>query len=153
MSDPTFRPLVTGDTHDDDAEYIDDLFQQQPSSIDPAASNVLVRDESKTPTKPARLLSGFATYAIQTDAAMLIPGDPNRTQLHLRVSGSNTETAFVHFGDQSTDLAAISGGSGLCFRMYVGDKICIDNFNGPLWFALSGVPVAAIVISWTAVTK
>lgn len=153
MSNPTFVPVFTGDPNDDDALYIDQLVKQQAGPIDPAASAALVNDKPKEPVKPTRLLTGFSTYSVSIDPSMLLPPDLNRLNLLVSIY-SATATDAIYIADDLGKLAAVSGGSGLAYRlMTVNSPYTLSEFTGALYFVVPSGITGPINISWASVTK
>lgn len=153
MSLPHFdfpdSPDIAGDSDDDDATVIDNLVEQSaepPKPADRPTTDV----EALTAPKPAtRLITG--TITLNTDwsgAELILPADPNRTQVSLTVS-SASGNVDVYIADEKdkagTNLSAI--------LPETGDALKIDGHTGAIWATAVGDAATTARISWVAVTR
>lgn len=109
MSDPTFVPLHTGDTTDDDAEIFGDYLQQSPNPPEPPADTPVVA-KTVEPPKLTRILG--ATYKFNAPVAPFQAAwkAPDRQELHVSVAsgsvmvGSERDTCYVRIVASMCDV-------------------------------------------------
>ena len=143
MSDPTFEPLHTGNTGDDDWQVFDDYLQQSPLPPEPPADTPIVNKEAKPPSL-TRIVSNTYNFANAGPTAPVVfqcawP-DPNRQELHLRVF-SSTGTDSAQFAD-SKDGQQISVNA-----LDLDVRLC---HAGALWATVTN---PAVTIQVWSVTK
>jgi hypothetical protein len=92
---PASPPLDSGDVHDDDAKYIDDILTPDPDvNIQPVHESR--RDNSAPIPHTTRILpsSGVVGLNIATPF-MMYPADPRRRELHIIGAGSAATKRFA----------------------------------------------------------
>lgn len=143
MSSPTFVPLNTGDTADDDGQVIDSLLEE--TNAPPTPLIEPIREPEPVPAKvPGRMLTGNTTIDPSwSGATLLLPSDINRTRLHIRAHGTAVD-AYVRVAGDPGELSM--GG-----RLYGGDDQPWDGYTGPV--LIDCVGAAPVNVSWWAVTS
>lgn len=154
---------LAGDPHDDDAQYIDQLVEQNANPVE-RPTTVLVSQVETKPKVYGRLLSGFYVFNVGNINQILqvLPADENRKHLVLEVfNGGASNTASVFLADSSPKLANIQNdgagtvtGTGLFFRF--SSKIgtmTLDDYTGPLWLNVGPSIAGEVQFTYVAVTS
>ena len=110
MSDPTFVPLHTGDTADDDAEIFGDYLQQSPNPPEPPADTPVVA-KTVEPPKLTRILGTTYKFTAPVTAFQAAWKAPGRQELHVSVAsghvfiGSERDSCFVKITANMCDVS------------------------------------------------
>ncbi len=148
MSEPTFRPLNTGDTSDDDGAVIDSFFVETNNAPERVADVAVVPTVAR-PVPTNRLMTGSLTVSnTWTDATMLLPADQNRKHLEIRVNGT-VDVDFIRVSDESGKLNSDTGAG----RVYANQApFILDDYTGAVWVSAVG-STGSPVVSWWGVTR
>lgn len=151
-TDTGTRPTIAGDSHDKDAETLDSMYRDAanpPAAITlPVESNIpLIR-----PKPISRIMSGRMTIA-PTDAPVpLLPADPNRTHLVVRMF-TTVATDSLRLADDPGKLQAPANQlSQQCYSIYPTFAYDNNEHSGPVWVSAADAS-AAVVVSWAATTE
>lgn len=143
---PTFGPLHTGDTHDDDGQILDALFEQNSNPPAPPVTPI-VTPVLRDPKIPTRLMSIRQlidpTWLRPT---MILPEDCDRQSLTLRVTSPNTTAT-----DGVVILSEVHGSTvGKGFLAH-GQDLTLYNHTGALY--VLGAGAASVYLDVWSVTK
>jgi hypothetical protein len=158
--DATFGDLHVGNVKDDDPQIIDQDNLESDTPPTPVIQQIHT-PQLKQPTPATRLLTGtlavdpaWGNTAGQAGYSLLLPADPNRKQLTLRVfSPTSVLTDYVAFADDPDKLYNLNGR----IPMYHLDNIDLPH-TGPVYVtnqAATGQAASSAVtnISYVAVTS
>jgi hypothetical protein len=148
MSEPTFVPLNTGDTHDDDPQVMDSLFESVTAGPTPI-EDVNFVPVVERPKPQDRLFTGsMLVDPSWTSANMILPADLKRKHVEIRVRGTDN-TDFIQLADETGKVMTTTGAG----KIFHGEApLCIDDYTGAIHVTAFGSP-HAITVSWWAVTK
>lgn len=138
--------LYTGDQRDDDATIIDETVSPH-GDVDTVATDHVVLRETPLPPPVSALRAGGYAWPIGTTTPLrVVPADPERTALLLRVRGTTTSTVWIA---ESPDSLHISGAA---FAISSADAVVeIPTHTGPVYAALSNADSTDVSISYLAV--
>lgn len=145
MSDPTFVPRLAGDWQDDDPQVIDALFEQAADPPDIGATAVVESAKPPLPKRLTTLLTGYVTIDSNTSGSpiQLLPGDPRRKNLAVRVLGSPLTT--IYLSDDPGRLA-MRQTSGFAYAIPGGGDVFLGDYTGPVYALCT--PIVAGVTGW-----
>jgi hypothetical protein len=148
MSEPTFVPLYTGDTHDDDPVVLDSLYESVTEGPTPI-EDVVFEPVVERPIPAGRLVTGSLridpTWATPS---MILPADTRRKHVEIRLRGTDN-TDFVQVADESGKVMTETGAG----KIYHGDPpLTFDDYTGAIHITAYGSP-HAVIVSWWSVTR
>lgn len=147
MSEPEFRPLVTGDPHDDDAAVIESYFVEVDNAPEPYAGDP-VKEPTGVAVAPTLLLSGSSAIANTFTAYPLITQNLLRVKLQIFVWAS-TVTDSIFIADDATKLEFDMS----AMRIWPVNDIVLDGHTGPLFVKPATGNVGPVFVSWCAVIE
>lgn len=137
-----FNPLNVGDIHDDDAEIIDDLIEQQAEPPKPLP-DIMVTPTEKRPTPVTRLQTGRQDLFTGWEPVMVLPKDEFRRTVTISTnSAAGTDAVYIGSDPQT----ARNGGA-----VFQANPISLHEYTGAVWVYNPGAN--PVTISWWAVTK
>lgn len=151
-TDTGTRPTIAGDSHDKDAETLDSMYRD--AAAPPAAITLPLADNVPMikPKAITRIMSGRVTLA-PTDAPIpLLPADPNRKHLVVRVF-TTVATDSIRLADDPGKLQAPTNQlSQQSYSVYPNFSYDNNDHTGPIWASARDAS-AAVVVSWAATTE
>ena len=150
-TDTGTRPTIAGNPHDKDAETLDSMYRD---AANPPAAITLPISENINLIQPkpiTRIMSGRITMQ-NTDAPVpILPADPNRTHLVVRVF-SATPGDSIRLADDPGKLQLPAAAlSQQCYSIYPAFAYDNNEHSGPVW--VSALDAAGpVVVTWAATT-
>lgn len=145
---------IAGDPNDKDASVIDSLYrdnalpatQPAPEEMAPYAPNAkLIQAKPLT-----RCMTGVINMNLGDEAQMLLPPDPRRRELFVKVAPTVTITDHVLVGDDRGKVQSDMG----AFSLYQGERWNTNEpHTGPVWVRVSTLVAGPIAISYLAITE
>ncbi len=150
--DPT--DVLVGDPHDPDAEVLDSIYRDA-ANVDltpgkPYAPKApLIQPRAKT-----RLLTGVLNIITVTDEAqMLLPADPDRLDLRIKVAPTAQPAGIADRILISDDRGKVQSEMG-SFALFQGE---VWNTNephtGPVWVKAQSIAAPPLSVYYIAVTR
>jgi len=140
-------PEIAGNVPDPDATTLDHLVEQDAT---PPTPEEMPKDKGQPqvkPHRPARLIGVTETIYPTWAPQLLMPADPTRQGLRIRVDGTATE--HVRIGESANAVQSLH----TCAAFYVGDDVWIvPGYDGPVWGYAPDV-TASVTVSLMAVAR
>lgn len=142
-------PNIAGNHADDDAQYVDELFRVNPDSVamEDLPRGIPLENPTFVPRGKNRLVARTYTVDRSYGPIMLLPADPNRSELHVNVASDN---AFL---SDTKDTLTSAAGRANAFALYEFNEYVLDNYTGPVWMVSEqSNPGSTVTFSVLAVT-
>lgn len=160
MSSPV-EMFGTQDLKDDDGPVIDSFFKETdaPPDVTKAIEPIPVLQAPAKPEYPTRLKAGFMILTASQSPMQLVPPDPYRLFLTIRVTSLNATPDLLQYvlvGDSSTSITLPdpAARSALAYKARNGHSLSLDAHTGAIWVATNaGIQTEGIEISWISTSE
>ncbi|NJK46630.1 MAG: hypothetical protein HC933_22420 [Pleurocapsa sp. SU_196_0] len=143
---------LTGEVRHPNLRYRLELKSKNDSSLHGRLGGRIFGEELRLEVNGNDLLG----TVIGSNVRLAVHASLQREELHLRISGSSTATAFVHFsgdsgsgawhsGDTVTQVNLTFSGDQLTGRLSSGATIRLESVSAPRWLTLSAALIGFIV--------
>lgn len=141
------RPTIAGDTTDDDGQVINSLTQGD--ATPPIPTELPTVDLGITIKAPpmTRLMTGSMVVPNTWAPVMILPADPNRKTLKIRVQ-SATATDYIRVSDDPGKLQF----ANLSYLGYISLPVELDGHTGPVWLSAPD-GTGPVTVTYAAVTS